>query len=300
MKYVKNTFLFAMLAVAIALAPNFSVALTTVDPGDSTLSGNSLPDPVDPGTSADSPNLPGTVDPGTSADSGNNNVPDTVDPGTSADGSDSGNGRNGRNNSQENAIQISNIKVTPAGSSVATTTFIKGQTYTISWSASEQNENTAINIVSTLGANTLVGVSSNPDTNNTFNWTVPASIAIGDYMLVFTDSDNRVTNASDLYRVTAATTLTNNSGTPITRNPSSTQSPNNSVDGAEGEEESELPLVVGADEEGINAESQLASAGSASGASKYFLWLLILLVIIGGILLVREHINKNPNTPPKP
>ena len=331
MKYIKIAFSFAVLVAIVAIAPNFSVALTVQDNGTTAGTGSNLtiqdngstagsgsaalPPIQDNGTTAGAggSNLPPVQDNGTTAGTGDSNLPPVQDNGTTAGGGgstpptqdngntagSSGGSRGGRSPSPD-TTEISDIKVTPAGSTVAATTLTRGQTYVISWSASNDDVNTAINLISvSTGASIFIGVSENPDAVNTFTWTVPASLAGGNYVIRFTDESNHTTDSSNMYTVRGASSP---SGSP-----SGNTGGNGNQEQTLGEETSELPLVVGSEDSlEVDPDSQVAAAGGATGFfSKYFLWFLILLLVIVGIILAREQRNKttppaNKNTPPTP
>ncbi len=224
-----------------------------------------------------------------SANAGNTNTVPSNDNSTNTNGNSSRGSSNRRNINNTDTLGISDIKVTLFGSSIATTSLTRGQTYIISWSSSETNESTILDLVSiSSGVSVVIGMSSNTEKANTFTWTVPTSTTLSDYILRFTSSiDGDATNSPDIYTVTRGTTGAGNN-TVTTSGVSS-----NNSGASEEEVDSEIPSVVDSE------NSQTAAVGDANGfSSKYFLGFLILLLAIAGIILAREQRNKTPNSTP--
>lgn len=328
MKYIKTALLFAV-AIAIAfLAPLFVFAFTpptqdngttagtistpiTQDNGTTagTVSTTPTPTTQDNGTTAGTINTPATQDNGTTAGTGS--TPATQGNGTTAGtsttpsggGNTGGGGRGGGGGiiGIGKVIQISNIQVRLASSSIPTTTLIVGQNYVISWQASAQNVNTTLSLVPiSSGSNILIGTTANPSPigTNKVNWTVPASVTLGNYTLRFTDSGNRITNSPNVYKIVAArSTSSNNSlgiggGTlPLIGGQASTTP----LSGVTEENSASTPLAI----------TQTASVGNAFSnfwGSKYVFWFFILFLIVVTILLVQErrNLNESKNKIPAP
>ena len=313
MKYTKIAFLFIVILAVVSMAPFFAFAIATQDNGETagttstiatqsngtTAGTNYIPATQDNGTTAGTANTPVIQDNGTTAGMGN--VPTTQDNGTTAGtGSDSspaggsGSGRSGTTGGRT-SIQISNIKVTLVGSSIPITYLFVGQTYTISWSASVQNVNTALNFASiSSGSKISIGVSTNPNTVNTLNWIVPASATPGNYILYFTDPSNKATNAPDMYKIVTARSTSSANLFGGTGGGSLSQT-GESFEFANGSATEDLTVPSGENEEAIN-ETQTAAAGSAFvgfWSNKYVFWFFIILLIIAGILLAWERKNQN-------
>ena len=316
MKYTKIAFLFIVIFAVISMAPFFAFAIATQDNGETagttstiatqsngtTAGTNYILATQDNGTTAGPANTPVIQDNGTTAGTGNVLV--TQDNGTTAGtGSDSspsspaggsGSGRSGTTGGRA-SIQISNIKVTLVGSSIPITNLFIGQTYTISWSTSVQNVNTALNFAFiSSGSKILIGVSSNPNTVNTLNWIVPASATTGNYILYFTDPSNKATNAPDMYKIVTARSTSSANLFGGTGGGSLSQT-GESFEFANGSATEDLTVPSGENEEAIN-ETQTAAAGSAFvgfWSNKYVFWFFIILLIIAGILLAWERKNQN-------
>ena len=296
MKYVKIAFLVVVIVAVVVIAPGFSLALPPpVDSGDSG-GGDDLSDPIDPGDSAGGgggDDLSDPIDPGDSAGGGDTTPP----PGNGNGGGPSGGSR--RNTpSDRSIIQISDIKVMPLGSSIPTTILTIGRTYTISWEASTRNVNTSIDFVPfSLRANIPIGISANPNSNNTLNWTVPTSTAFGSYALVFTDSNGRATVAPNTYTIVNVFGTTSSSPLGIgggdlsaiglgTGSSTDSTTPGSTEDPLAGLESEDLDTF---------STTQTAAAGNAFTdflGSKYVLWFFILLLIIAITLLMRERRNR--------
>ncbi len=333
MKNIKIVIFVAVLAaMVVTIAPNFSFALSTpVDPGDSAGSGDSdLPAAQDPGDSAGANNsgLPEAQDPGDSAGAGNYNLPPAQDPGTSADtgsglpptqdpgdsagpgnggtpsGSSGGRGNNSTSGGTRTTLEISNVKITPVGSSIPVSVITGGFTYTISWS-SNRGINTALFFIPAgLGENIAVGSSS----TNTLNWTVPTSVKTGNYTLYFTDTAiNQVASHTAVYRIEAPVRAPSSSaeranqatpdsnGGAIVEEPVTDENAQVDQEGAD----SEFPLVEDEEETEIDPSLQAASVGSLLKdfiGSKYLLWLAIVLLVVAGILAFIENKDRGSGT----
>ena len=141
-----------------------------------------------------------------------------------------------------------------------------------------------------------IGASSNPSSANSTNWTVPAFATPGNYILYFTDPNNRVTNAQNLYKIASARPTSSASlfGGTGGGNLSETGESTSSID-----DESVIEDLTVLSENGETAdETQTAAAGNAFvnfWSNKYVFWFLVILLIIAGILLVLERRNQNPS-----
>lgn len=317
MKYIKTAFLFIVIITAMSMAPLFVFAITTQDSG-STAGASYFPPTQDNGTTAGTGNAPATQDNGstagtgstptiqdngTTAGTGNTNTPATQDNGTTAGtgstpSSSLEKGGGSGSSSSKRVIRISNIQVTPINSTIPTTILTIGQTYTVSWSSSIQNVNTAIKLVSTSsGLKISIGAISNPSNVNSTNWTVPAFATSGNYILYFTDPDKRITNALNLYKISSARSTSSagfSGGGTGGGNLSETGKSASSID-----DESVIEDLIVPSENGETAdETQTAAAGNAFvnfWSNKYVFWFFVLLLIITGILLVLERRNQNPS-----
>ncbi len=297
----------------ISMAPLFVFAITTQDNGETagisnvlatqdngtTTGTGSAPTTQDNGTTAGTSNTPVTQDNGTTAGTGN--VPATQDNGTTtgtgSDSSPSGGSGSGKSGTAggRTSIQISNIKVTLVGFSIPVTNLFIGQTYAISWSASVQNVNTALNLASiSSGSKISIGVSANPNTVNTLNWIVPVSAALGNYTLYFTDPNNKITNATDVYKIMATRSASSanlfggTGGGSLSQTGESSESANESAT-------EDLTAPSGVNEK-VTDETQTAAAGNAFVnflSSKYVFWFFIIFLVIAGILLAWERKNQN-------
>lgn len=297
MKYIKIALLSIVIIAVASLAPSFIFALTTApttqDNGD-TAGSISTPDTQDNG---DTTGISATPTQDNGDTTGTVTTPPTQDNGTTA-GKDSNNGNTplgggptgGSTGSSRPITQIiSDIKVTPAGFNIATTNLVRGSIYTISWKSSLQNVNTTLRLVSN-GASILIGTSANPSINNTVNWTVPASVALGNYTLTFTDVNNRVTSAPSVYKI-----VSRSSGTGAKA--LGTGDGNLSFGGGSGsstvspDETEILPEDLQISDE-ISPIDQTAAVGNAFvdfWSNKYILWFFVLLLIIAGILIFQER-----------
>jgi len=199
--------------------------------------------------------------------------------------------------------QISNIKVTPVGSSASTTTLVRGNSYTVNFESPNSNGKTTVDLVNTTsGVSILIGTKDNVNGINSLNWTVPNSSAVGNYMLRFTDSGNNSTVAVDLYRIATATTATGTTpgASPRTGSGSSNLGTGESdrSNGSNSSDDSieETPLITTTDENDNrnDDESQTASVIGGIGGflGRNIPWFILILIIIGGILGYRQHLNK--------
>lgn len=274
----------------------------TNNPGPGTVTGN-VSNGSDDNIPSESNTGPGTVNGGISngdddTTGGTGTPGDTSGGGNGNGGSGRGSSGGGRSNRGGEIIRISDIQVTPVGSFTPTTTLTIGRAYVISWKASIQNVNTALNLVSTSisNSNISIGTSANPSPNgaNRVTWTVPAFADFGDYILRFTDPNDRETNAPNVYKIVSASRasledfLGTGGGTLPSEGRSSTASGLTAGAG-------EVPLEELGDLESGEDTTQTASAISALGdfLNKYLLWFFILLLIIAGTLMIRERRNMN-------
>ncbi|MFA6076690.1 MAG: hypothetical protein WC735_01285 [Candidatus Paceibacterota bacterium] len=283
----------AIVAIFIAFLSSVAFAIdeVNVNPASDSENGNENANPgsgsergsevnVNPGNGSENGNEGGNVD----------TIPGDVTP---PDGGPTGDSSGSRStgSSRTSTQNISDIKVTLVGSSVSITNLVRGGTYTISWDASVQNADTSISLVSSYGSNILIGTSKNANGANTLNWTVPTYLALGTYTLRFTDSSNRMTDASNVYRIVSrrssnagAEALGTGGGNLIdTDGESSTVSP---------DETEVLPSEDSQISDETSPVDQTAAVGNAFTdflSNKYILWFFVLLLIIVGALFFQER-----------
>jgi hypothetical protein len=325
MKYTKIALFSIVFFILAFIGTTFSLAQSLEDNG--TTVGDNTPETQDNGTTENTLEL---EDNGTTAEDleleDNGTTADDLvleDNGTTADDTDTednggtdnsngggggGSGGGGRrsgggsrssgsssadNNNDE--VIISNIRVTLLGSEVPTTTLIRGETYTIYWNSSERGAQVSIVLAPVSGGSIIfIGTSTNPNTGvNQMNWTVPTSTSIGgNYILRFTDRSNHPTDVPDTYRIiyglgrsgSGSGTLGTGGGILPSSAVSSLEVP---------EEEATITEVPTSESENIDP-SQTASSIDAFKDflnNKYVLWFFVLLLVIAGILLVRERKN---------
>ncbi|HTE49017.1 MAG TPA: hypothetical protein VK675_03870 [Candidatus Paceibacterota bacterium] len=186
-------------------------------------------------------------------------------------------------------LEISNIRVMPAGSTVATNTLTIGKTYAITWETSRDSatDTTLVLVSNFFGSNIFVGTGANIKGINELDWIVPASAALGNYTLNFSYPK---TNADSTYRIIATTSLR----IPQTIARTVSNAPANvSV--------SPLPQIVEAPVDtfvdtsttpALTDQTQTAAVSNAFGDflnNKYILWFFILLLIITGLLMIQER-----------
>ena len=222
---------------------------------------------------------PGTISGGISNGSDDTSAPRT--PNNPGGGNNRGGGTR--------TLEISNMFVTPVGSSISTVTLTKGSSYTISYDPGTSVGATILDLVNVAnGSNIIIGAKPNTSGNNTINWTVPANALIGNYILRFTDSNNRSINAPDIYKIVALAEIPANDFL-------GTGGGNLDLNGrTSGDTETSEDLSIAPENPENFSDTQTAATSNAfiNFWNKYVLWFFILLLIIAGMLLIQERRNK--------